>query len=664
MTHEVSQVKYFRISSLLIVAALALSACGTDAEPTDGLQDNATPEGEEKREAGKADAWNWRNDPARFRAEMTYDFAKLPETGKAPTPWTANYWPNYEDSINHRWQGKDVLSPAEKFDVAFHGWEATEAFMALKPFDTSTCEWDQEYYDSLGPVADWTSRNKGNLKSRNGRDDDGDGIEDKDECKSMVGDKTNEEKRDGVETWWGICHAWAPAAVMEAEPLGSVERNGVTFDVSDQKALLMMDWDKSSAFVVGGRCNEKEVERNPITGRVDNDECRDLNAGAWHVIISSLIGIEKRGFVIERTWDYEVWNQPLFGYEVTLNKEISLERAHELLNVESFNNGDGEEIHGVREGSNAGNGVLNLVNGATLPILDDEVALDSRAAKGILAFRAGDDEVLGTNDDVTYKTLTELEETTFVGESAFTKLLAYAKDNGFVPLEYAYNEKAVKFVEIRMTTDWLTEQHPTKERTDNVISRYTRHDRYHYVLELDADDKVIGGEWLDSSIAAHPDFVWLPVQARGGNPKLDIDQVREMVAEGRRNILGDVAEGKIVEASSNDEVAIPDNDENGAASIINVTDEGKVRTVTIDLNIDHTYRGDLTVQLRHGSVSVPVFDGRSVNNKSEDHVKLTAEVINGFEGTDVSGDWELVVIDTWAADTGSITDWKLNFEVE
>ncbi len=658
--------KYIRISSLLIVTALALGACGTEAEPTEELPtiDNATPDGEEKREAGKADAWNWRNDPARFRAEMTYELAKLPESAKAPTPWAANYWPTYEDSINHRWQGKDVFSPAEKYDAAFHGWEAPEGFMDLKPYNASDCTWDAEYYNQLGPVADWTSKHKGNLRARNGVDDDKDGINDEDECQSQVGEIKNEERRDGVETWWGICHAWAPAAVMEAEPLGTVTRNGVTFDVSDQKALLMMDWDRSAAFVVGGRCNEKEVERDPVTGRVNNDECRDLNAGAWHVVVSSLIGLNKRGFVIERTWDYEVWNQPLFGYEVTLNKEITLERAHELLNVDSLNNGDGEEIHGVREGSNAGTGILNLVNGATLPTLDDEVGLDKRAAEAIIAFRAGEDGLLATGDDAKFENLTQLEDASFVGASAFGKLLNYAKDNGFIPMAYAYNEKAVKFVEIRMTTDWITEQSPTKDRTDNIIDRFTRHDNYHYILELDADGKIIGGEWLDTSIAAHPDFVWLPVRAHGGNPKLDIDKVREMVAEGRRNILGDVAEGKLVEASSDVEVAIPDNDSNGASSLVAVAETGKVRTVTIDLNIDHTYRGDLTVKLRHGDVSVPVFDGRSVGNGSEDHVKLTAEVVNGFEGTDAAGDWELIVTDTWAADTGSIKSWKLGLEVE
>ena len=656
--------KHMKTTLLMILAAFAVSACGEQGTSNESVSDEITPEGDVKLETGKADAWNWRNDPARFRTELNYAFDELPTEAEAGTPWSANYWPNYKDSINDRWQGVDVLSPAEKYDVAFHKWEASEEFMTLKPFNSDTCEWDEDYYKGLGPVADWTSNNKGNKKSRNGLDDDNDGIADKDECKSNVDGDKNEEQRDGVETWWGICHAWAPAAIMEPEPLASVTRDGVTFDVSDQKALLMMQWDKSSAHVIGGRCNDKEVERDPDTGRVLSAECRDLNAGAWHVIVSNIIGLNNRGMVIERTWDYEVWNQPLFGYKVTLNKEISLDRAHELLNLDTDSaGGSGEPIHGIREGSNTAIGIINLLNGASLPKLDNEVGLDKRAAEALIAFRSGDDGTLGTNDDLTFSTLQEVEDTFFVGESAFGRLAQYAKDNGFVPDRYAYNDDAVTFIEIKMTSNWITEQHPLKGRTDTDIQQYTRHDRYHYILELDADRKVLGGEWVGSSIAAHPDFVWLPVRGFGGNPHLDIDVIRDIVNEGRLAVLGQAAEGRILDVSNFDVVTIPDNDPAGVSSTITVTEEGKIQSLTIDLDISHTYRGDLTITLQHGNITIPVYDGRDADNRSADNVVLTAEIIKGFESFDAKGEWKLVVTDTANIDKGALNTWSLHFEL-
>ena len=35
---------------------------------------------------------------------------------------------------------------------------------------------------------------------------------------------------------------------------------------------------------------------------------------------------------------------------------------------------------------------------------------------------------------------------------------------------------------------------------------------YRYILEVDADGDVIGGEWLGDSKPKHPDFAWVPYQ--------------------------------------------------------------------------------------------------------------------------------------------------------
>ena len=46
--------------------------------------------------------------------------------------------------------------------------------------------------------------------------------------------------RGGVETWWGLCHAWAPAAILEKKPLHAVtmptQYGDITFEVGDIKA--------------------------------------------------------------------------------------------------------------------------------------------------------------------------------------------------------------------------------------------------------------------------------------------------------------------------------------------------------------------------------------------------------------------------------------------
>lgn len=660
---------FWNLSLIAATAIFGMTACGEPVGEPGDTDVEATADGDTKVIDGKADAWNWRNDPRHFRTVLNYNFDDLPLEGRTnDTPWTASYWPYYQDGLLARWQdrrGMDAeseyrgLSPAEKYDIAFNGWTPPEGFDALKPFDADTCEFDQEYYDSLGPAGTWTHRNKGLWAVTNGVDDDGDGVADADECQQNT--DSGEYDFDSIETWWGICHAWAPAALMEPEPLGAVTRNGVTFDVSDLKGLIIQQWDRASAHMVGGRCNDKEFERDE-NGRVTNEECRDLNAGSWHVIVTNFIGLNKKGFVIERTTNYEIWNQPLFGYKIDEQREITLQEAHRLLKIED-DGGTGEFVQGVEVGTNEAQAILAFANEATLEQLDDDARLDARAARNIVMYRDGADGQLGTEDDNLFDDLAELADISYVGESAFGDLMAYALANGYSPQVYEYNPEAERFVEVRMTTDWVAEQHQSADRTDTIIDRYTHHDTYHYILELSAEGEVIGGEWVGESNINHPDFVWLPTRAISGNPNIDIDEVRDMIEEGRRAVLGDEEpEAEQLAFSSDEVVAIPDYDPEGATSTITVDREGTVDTVKLDVEISHTYRGDLVVELRHGGIAINVFDGSDAAEAWSDDLSLQGVEVDGFHGSELSGDWELVVLDTYRMDIGQIENWTLTVE--
>jgi subtilisin-like proprotein convertase family protein len=582
-----------------LLAAGLIASCAEGADDA-GPVNAPTADGVNKQAAGdgKGDAWNWRNNPTHFRSELNYKFSELPIEGYSQrVAWADTHWPTYEDSINARWQGQETLSPAEKYDTAFNEWSAPEGFMELEPYDSSSCSWDEEYYTSLGPAALYTSRNKGNWTSHNGVDDDGDGLSDKEEC----GYDDENKDRDGVESWWGLCHAWVPAAMLEDEPLRPVTRNGVTFEVSDLKGLLIAQYDRADAYMLGGRCNDKEVERDEETGRVITEGCRDVNAGSFHVIVTNFLGVQQRAIAEDRTYNYEVWNQPVTGYKITAQREISLEEAHELLEVKQGPSED-DQADGESGGEPSGE-------------------------------PSGDVE-----DD----------------------------QQGYV-----YNDRAEKLIEIKLTTDYVTESSASTRPNGDHIERYTRHDDYNYILELDANGDIIGGEWVGSSIQNHPDFLWLPTRARSGNPHIDIELVRELIAESRLDPdaeeptdgpSGDPAENKRRYTSA-DSVAIPDNDPVGAVSAITVAERGVVKGLSIDLDIEHTYRGDLIVELRHDGTTVLVYNGQDDSPAWEDNVSLEGELVTGFEGLNIEGDWELVVSDNARVDTGTITSWALDFEM-
>ena len=79
-------------------------------------------------------------------------------------------------------------------------------------------------------------------------------------------------------------------------------------------------------------------------------------------------------------------------------------------------------------------GVLRFVNDCptSLAVLDDDAALDARAATRIVSHRDGVDATCGTSDDQLFASMAELDDVPWVGDSALSKLLAHATSLGYV----------------------------------------------------------------------------------------------------------------------------------------------------------------------------------------------------------------------------------------
>lgn len=124
-----------------------------------------------------------------------------------------------------------------------------------------------------------------------------------------------------VEDWMGICHGWAVAAYMEPRPEKSFDvpsyddKWKIHFYPSEVKGLLSYSWatNQFPTKFLGERCNKKNPKKDE-NGRIIDRECFDLNPSTWHVVITNQIGNLKKSFVMDATYDFEVWNQPVYGY--------------------------------------------------------------------------------------------------------------------------------------------------------------------------------------------------------------------------------------------------------------------------------------------------------------------------------------------------------------
>jgi hypothetical protein len=93
-------------------------------------------------------------------------------------------------------------------------------------------------------------------------------------------------------------------------------KTSITFYPSDIKALATLLWAKvrTETGFIGGRCNDKDPARDPQTGRIISQNCFDTNPGTWHLAVVNQIGASQRSMILDATYDYEVWNQPIVAY--------------------------------------------------------------------------------------------------------------------------------------------------------------------------------------------------------------------------------------------------------------------------------------------------------------------------------------------------------------
>ncbi|MCC7383369.1 MAG: beta-propeller domain-containing protein [Deltaproteobacteria bacterium] len=109
------------------------------------------------------------------------------------------------------------------------------------------------------------------------------------------------------------------------------------------------------------------------------------------------------------------------------------------------------------------------------------------------------------------------------------------------------------------------------------------------------------------------------------------------------------------EAGAAPDAAIPDNDPKGVESTVTVDHELSISTLTVDVKITHSYRGDLQVALEHAGVTEILHD-RTGGSQDDLSRSFTTE---RFAGLSAAGDWTLRVVDAARVDVGRLVEWRV-----
>lgn len=126
-----------------------------------------------------------------------------------------------------------------------------------------------------------------------------------------------------------------------------------------------------------------------------------------------------------------------------------------------------------------------------------------------------------------------------------------------------------------------------------------------------------------------------------------------------------VGQGTETSQGSSPAAAIPDNNSTGISDQLTLSGASSGSTISVDVNITHTYRGDLTLTLTSPagtSVVIQTSSNDSTNNFVGNYPNdfTPSNSLSAFDNEDHNGVWTLVVSDGEAADIGALNSWAVN----
>lgn len=229
-------------------------------------------------------AWDSANHPAILIQNPDSHFPSLPLTDNlrnGNTLWSDSYWPRNEGGISRRWQD---ISGSAKYKLL-----SEKEARALPDTEISKLS-PAEKFDLLQDDYSFSFSRK--IKRQNPRN---------------------------RPEWEGICHGWAQASLHHGQfqPVTLKNKSGkeISFASSDVAALISYYY----AWVGGGRVRFLGRRCRGNAGNT-SIKCTDMNAGAFHIVLTNLIRA-KKSFIMDLDPYRHVWNFPVLGYESRVKEE-------------------------------------------------------------------------------------------------------------------------------------------------------------------------------------------------------------------------------------------------------------------------------------------------------------------------------------------------------
>ncbi|WP_455204840.1 M6 family metalloprotease domain-containing protein [Kaarinaea lacus] len=122
-----------------------------------------------------------------------------------------------------------------------------------------------------------------------------------------------------------------------------------------------------------------------------------------------------------------------------------------------------------------------------------------------------------------------------------------------------------------------------------------------------------------------------------------------------------------VSAEAFPDLIIPDNKDEGVTSSLLIDRVGALQAIAVQVDISHTYRGDLEVELVSPSGTAVILHSGKGGQQDDLHLDMRSQdsdILRTLLGEAISGQWDLIVRDKLRDDVGRLNHWKIELEYE
>ena len=416
---------------------------------------------------------NWFNTPW-HPVNYNYQFTALPTNGKVDSnhiPWGDSYWPKNHGAFNYRWKKfqdenmEQEMTPQELDRLFFHNvTPSPDQLASMSQADIDTLSPTEKYSIFTGDfhyrlVSKWYSRWKENTPDR--------------------------------AYWEGYCHAWAAAALNYAEPqpvsfpitLPNKQTITLNFGSGDIKALIV------ASFADGFN----SIKRAQI-----GNKCQ----------LSFMYPKTKFRHGKEVMADYADYEGVMEGELQSRVTQYELDLQRLGLPPEGVDPAKAQnyaENDGACEDTNAG--AFHVMAANQLGMMHEGFALDKTRDAEVWnqPAYAFDTKVVGTvpngprSAPGTSRTIQVETKLYYADDTDYGWAFWYPTLTNLFSVETNFMAEFDRYQKLLINEG---DQTTAAKYPANVIDS----DTYQYTLELDAQDKILGGEWLTLE---RPDYLWI-----------------------------------------------------------------------------------------------------------------------------------------------------------